>query len=124
MDDRERIGVLTDILDECPVVCDFYGLEMETERIAEYLVDNGVVAQRWIPVSEMLPNRELKDAKKQGMDVYPCLAVIRSPRAKGGKYVGKAWYTGMRCFVERDWTDITFDVTHWMPLPELPKEDE
>ena len=65
---------------------------------------------KWIPVTERLP----EDA-----DRYLCLV-------KSFAFPGKKYYSIMRCdkygFHENGiYTD---DVTHWMPLPEPPKEVE
>ena len=82
------------------------------EAVADYLLDNGVTFQKWIPVTERLPD-------SQG--TYLC-------RYGFGQFVD---YMTTGCI---DW--IAFDkhphwqhastglfVTHWMPLPEPPKED-
>ena len=66
--------------------------------------------RRWIPVAEGLPD--------QGDRV---LCVVKSFAFPGSKY-----YNILRCdkygFNENGiYTD---DVTHWMPLPEPPKEDK
>lgn len=74
--------------------------------IADQLLANGVVVREWIPVTERLP-------KEQG---YYLVAHQRS-----------------RCVAERfyyrDCPDLFVKVagdpvTHWMPLPEPPKEGE
>lgn len=74
--------------------------------IADHLLANGVTVQRWIPVTERLP-------KEQG---YYLVAHQRS-----GCVAERFYY--------RDCPDlfvkVTGDpVTHWMPLPEPPKEGE
>lgn len=88
--------------------------------IADHLIANGVTVQEWIPVTERLPDLELVEAKANDIDLYPCLVTVKDKRAKNGRYVGKAWYDGDQ-FIDSDCVDITYDVTHWMPLPEPPK---
>ena len=75
--------------------------------------DNNVGC-RWISVKDRLPDTE-------------CLAVsmLTGPAYKEMLigYVGEAsnWDTGYEC--ESD-GEILPNVTHWMPLPELPKEEK
>ena len=78
------------------------------ERIADHLIANGVTLQQWIPVSERLPT----DSKA---------VLVYAPRNRNI----------FECFHRSDgyWeiASYTFgilhdDVTHWMPLPEMPKE--
>ena len=94
--------------------------ERHMEAVADYLIANGVTVQEWIPVTERLPDLELVEAKVDDFDLYACLATIKNDRARNGRYVGKAWYDGER-FMDSDCVDITYNVTHWMPLPEPPK---
>jgi hypothetical protein len=78
--------------------------EDDVAEIAEYLVANGVTVQRWIPVTERLPTAE--DALKG--HVYAFLKDTKS---------GEEWpYEAVRN--HPDW------FSHWMPLPEPPKEVE
>lgn len=72
------------------------------QNIANHLVANGVTIQRWIPVSERLPGKST---------YYLC------------------WWKGhtCRCRYWRQHQRFEFNgrevkVTHWMPLPNPPKE--
>lgn len=66
------------------------------EVVADYLLDNGVTVQQWIPVSERLPEGVgyVLTVKNRHYAVWP------------KSYV--------RCY--------SFMFTHWMPLPEPPTE--
>ena len=77
--------------------------------IADHLIANGVTIQRWIPVTERLPEEDvlvLCIGAKGGMFLgYPRFvykddgfAYTRVPNARGSRHA-----------------------THWMPLPEPPK---
>ena len=151
---REMRDMLNDILEECPVIGKFYGLEMETERIADHLIANGVTinrgtedtpvaynlsptaarlllqengelipltsCQQWIPVSERLPESKTK------ILVYGGNALIW---VNGVNKPMPSVYTGYMRGFDEGW--FTWDehkyiakVTHWMPLPEPPKEGE
>lgn len=88
------------------------------EGLADYLIDNGVTVQRWIPVTERLP-------KKEGW-----YQVFTSPD-KGHKSINKARYS-----LEPEWSvnagkgrwngsgGTWTNVTHWMPLPEPPTAED
>ena len=72
------------------------------EEIADYLIANGVTIQKWIPVTERLPE-----------DASTVLAIDNDGTISSAYYVGR-WHSG---------GDLDEDaVTHWMPLPEPPKE--
>lgn len=74
----------------------------------------------WISVKERTPCEEwLRHTEESGWDVYPLLAVVDSER--GGRYVTKLFYTGEN-FVDAKYVRYTGQVTHWMQLPEPPKE--
>ena len=90
------------------------------EAVADYLLDNGVTVQRWIPISERKPDFELVEAKANDLDLYACLCAKVITGRKNHVVTVKAWYDGER-FMDSDCIDITYDVTHWMPLPQPPK---
>lgn len=81
------------------------GHEMTAEDIADYLTENGVTIQQWIPVTERLP----KEAER--------VAVLMTGGSKlVGRILSGEWHVqGLR--------NATKGVTHWMPLPEPPKEE-
>lgn len=117
---REKLIELLKDADELPF--DTY------DGAVDFLIANGVTivpdnnVGKWIPVTERLPDLELVDAEANDMDVYPCLCVIKHQRARGGRYVTKLFYDGEN-FMDRDMCLWTLETTHWMPLPEPPKED-
>lgn len=79
-------------------------------EIADYLIANGVTVQEWIPVMEKLPE-----------DSGYYLVVHRN------KYNGSisiAFEMYIKCKIGEWWeNDYAYDVTHWMLLPEMPKEN-
>lgn len=118
MTDREKMtGLVSDILEYLP----WGQISSSTAReVADHMIDNGVTVQKWIPVSERLPvEREEDDEgeKHTASDIVQ-VAVMDS---LGNKFVSDDMlYDGK--WVNYPWGD--FEITHWMPLPEPPKEVE
>ena len=88
--------------------------------IAEGLIANRVTIQRWIPVTERLPEDDLpKDTKRK---MIRCLVYTDKGTVK--PCVRHRWehFNGkMQSWV---WNkDLYAKPTHWMPLPEPPKEE-
>lgn len=99
---------------------------VENNVLVDYLLANGVTIQKWIPVTERLPE-----------DRTNILCYVNSV-PKGYRQI--AWFT--KCL--EDFCNVDFEgdrrngfvnydsevgyyrlhgVTHWMPLPQPPKED-
>lgn len=85
---------------------------VENKAIAEHLLANGVTIQKWIPVTERLPDNNGKYlvARKEGGRYSISVRKFRKEVP--------CWYTGY-C---GHWERRTNGITHWMPLPEPPKE--
>ena len=82
--------------------------QFRIETTVDHLIANGVTVQEWISVAEMLP-------EKNNQWVL-CLCVSGAIEILKFDYTMWNWdaqYPG-RCYMENY-------VTHWMPLPELPK---
>ena len=116
MTDREKLIKLLGG-DMCKDVC-CYDCEYEDndrrciehikQNMADHLLANGVTFQKWIPVTERLPEKT---------DYYLY-------KAKG-RYRGLKDGVGVSYFMHKanKWQKTNGDfVTHWMPLPEAPKE--
>ena len=73
------------------------------ENIADDLISHGVTVQEWISVNDRLP--------EQGEEAI-CIA------ADGDMMIGKytEWGWMFPCYFE--------ELTHWMPIPQPPKEVE
>ena len=100
-----------------------YARNTDNETLAEDIynwIGKGEPVQEWISVKERKPDLELVEAKGDDFDLYACLATIKNDRARNGRYVGKVWYDGEQ-FMDSDCVDITYNVTHWTPLPQPPK---
>ena len=71
---REMRDMLNDILEECPVIGKFYGLEMETERITDHLIANGVTINRGTedtPVAYNLSPTAARFLLKENGEIIP-----------------------------------------------------
>lgn len=75
------------------------GLEL---ALADHLLANGVTFQKWIPVSERLP--------EHGQEVIIYTGNIQKPTVLAYQFWNPKY-------------DTWAHVTHWMPLPEPPKEE-
>lgn len=95
------------------------------KEVADHLIANGVtfaedinVPSKWIPVSERLPDKHGKP--------YVCLLTF--PHGGQFPYILNWYEYGDNGYVNgRHFQDEGLDgmkVTHWMPLPQPPKEGE
>ena len=72
--------------------------------IADYLISNGVTVQEWISVEDRLPEDQEE--------------VLVCTRSKNGIRNIDKGYMAIDRFIHRGCAEVT----HWMPLPHLPKE--
>lgn len=79
--------------------------------IADHLIANGVTMQQWIPVSERLP------------EIYTHV-LVHIPWEKPFTAVHEGWRCPHGDWYADGFTRTPREVTHWMPLPEPPKEGE
>lgn len=70
-------------------------------KIADHLIANGVTVQKWIPVTEQLPERD-------------SVVLVFYEAMRG---------TSAAIQVTKGW-NVYGSAIHWMPLPCPPKEDE
>lgn len=96
MDVREKLVELLDIIIQPG--------QKTLGDIADHLLANGVTVQRWIPVTERLPEEN---------GIYLTFN-------KKKQYEFHLFQTGKRM-----WQGIWEEdgVTHWMPMPQPPKEE-
>ena len=75
-----------------------------------------VQQMRWIPVEERLPKPEFKDQQRGFYLVTLSNGVVKELIYEFRHYDNMIFDVG--------WHDTAFPVTHWMPLPAVPKEEK
>ena len=112
MTDREK---LTKLVDDILSFLPWGQISSHTaEEVADHLIANGVTfatdknVGRWIPVAERLPEED---------------QVVLCVRRNGNYWVASWTYIDWMWYDENEWHKEA-EVTHWMPLPEPPKEAE
>ena len=81
-----------------------------TEYLADHLIANGVTIQRWIPASEKPKEVGEYNVMIKGTPVSTTLFY---------SVYHEAWYE----FSDDDF-EQPYEITHWMPLPQPPKEKQ
>ena len=78
------------------------------EKIADHLIENGVTVQEWVSVDERLPEEKVD-----------CIVHYKHAYCNNDGYwaIGFCFYDG-----EKFRIDLAYKVTHWMPIPQPPKE--
>lgn len=79
----------------------------EPELIADYLIDNGVTIQKWIPVTERLPGKG---------ELVLCIG------QRGGMFLGMSpnlYSDGSAYFYVPNARSCRYAI-YWMPLPKTP----
>ena len=93
---------------ETPAGFGFTKQYIENGRVASHLIANGVTVQEWISVKDRLP------------EYGRYLCNVKSMAFRGASYQAILKYENGGFIEDGIYTDF---VTHWMPLPEPPKEE-
>ena len=111
MDVREKlVELLTEFYG-----CDPMYYDIDALAIADHLINNGVTVQEWISVKDRLP-----DLISCNVGTAYSEAVIAW--TSGRKAMIAVW-DGIDWIAPFDyWEAWGEEITHWMPLPEPPKE--
>ena len=104
MDVREK---LVELFYENNVRCD-QKIEGLADDVID-IIDHGVTAQEWISVKDRLPEEKVN-----------CIVYYQHAYCDNDGYwaIGICFYDG-----EKFQMGLSYKVTHWMPLPEPPKEE-
>ena len=98
-----------DAIEELNAYCD---------NMSEAFAALEAIAPHWIPVSERLPEKALKSYPKWPYSLWMLTVSGKEKRIEFGAYnvEEKEWHD--------DFGEVMTGVTHWMPLPEPPKDGE
>ena len=101
-------GKLIGLIAKAKYICaNDYSDHTEDEYIADTLLDNGVTVQEWISVDDRLPEEKVD-----------CIVHYKHAYCDNDDYwaIGICFYDG-----EKFQVNLSYKVTHWMPLPQPPK---
>jgi hypothetical protein len=104
------VMAMTDFMQLCDILMDEIPEDSpwcgRIGELVEKLIANGVTIQKWIPVTERLPD--------EYVSVLVCIPTEHPlPTVKEAYLANGGWSTKMWIFDKRE-------VTHWMPMPEPP----
>ena len=105
MDVREKLVELLDDMQRSGT--GYFGSAIENKKIADYLIRHGVTVQDWISVKDRLPEEKVN-----------CIVHYKHAYCDNDDYwaIGFCFYDG-----EKFRIDLSYKVTHWMPMPQPPK---
>ena len=87
------------------------------EKIADYLISNGVTVQEWISVKDRLPDNEEHDWVLA--QVVEDNGYMHIPKVMEYRQLRNDWFEETYGWLSEH--NGLFSVTHWMPLPNPPK---
>jgi hypothetical protein len=124
MTDREKLSELLNenFCEYCNVdiiagSCKIRAITFEVDRFADFLISNGVTFNKWVPVAlGFLPDENDVAKYIEERSYHPEFLVMIKGATEPTvlQYDGELW---------SDDLGMTYSVTHWMPLPEPPKEE-
>lgn len=107
------------------VCCPYFSENLSAEDTLAYIQQLEAQVPKWISVEERLPEDTLNPAKDTP---FKSIKVLVAIKAKNGITVRtqtrfkETHYPGGKPVTEWKWRYSAGEVTHWMPLPEGPKE--
>ena len=126
MNDKEKLISLLILTDPNPYTCESESgscelttcTECRARSTADLLIANGVTVQEWISVKDRLPDNKEYDwvlaqvVEDNGFMHIPTVMEYRQSK--------NDWFEETYGWISEH--NGAFTVTHWMPLPEPPKE--
>ena len=117
MDVREKLVELLRNSPYLDTVKGYKGNDCTFEQDADWLIAHGVTVQEWISVDDRLPSEEAKAHEQEWPGEYcEFLVMIEKGSLPTTLYYDleeNEWFR-INTALERE----TYEVTHWMPLPE------
>ena len=125
MANNEAIEVITHF-DKHIIPCDEYGYRIDGDLMEAHLMAAKALRGAWIPVTERLPDVDgdyLVFAEHRYGKWCDVLGFAKDGK-KVDKYDFQNEYENVWYRYDSEWGYVTTNlVTHWMPLPEPPKEE-
>ena len=90
------------------------------QKLTGHLIANGVTVQKWISVKDRLPVEESKAYELEWKEYPMYIVMIDMAFLPNTLYYD--WRKDVWFDFRHDGEIDEYDVTHWMPLPEPPKE--
>ena len=128
MDNREKLAKLIEthryFEDGCGPI-----IECSSAHIAGKLIENGAafaadpnIDVKWISTDVKLPEDDFKQGKPRTLIM--CIVCTEKGTVKFCSRIRKPLYDGSQEYTPWGWQKKSHvQITHWMPLPEPPKED-
>lgn len=96
----------------------YNSLVVSKDGLADHLISNGVTVQKWIPVTERLPENDYGKHWKERKYYIVRLQGDRIRVARYGYKEYEWWVDSHDCVLSKDHYT---EVTHWMEAPQPPK---
>ena len=113
----------TDTCNEGCNVCKYNGnVDCDYNVHADHLIANGVTVQKWIPVTERLPEEDGDYLTCCNYGEWLQISILCF--SKDGDNIWGGGFSGEKNVFYYDYDGVNVSqeyVTHWMPLPEPPK---
>lgn len=121
MDVREKlVELIVWIEDQMTRAYPYTTDQFRIETTVDHLIANGVTVQEWISVDDELPDNKEHDWVLA--QVVEDNGYMHIPKVMEYRQSKNDWFEETYGWLSEH--NGTFRVTHWMPLPEPPKEDE
>ena len=115
----EDLGCNDEYCKDCEFCNDIDGcVHRRKEIIADRLIANGVTVQEWISVEDRLPDNKEHDWVLA--QVVEDNGYMHIPRVMEYRQLRNDWFEETYGWLSEH--NGLFSVTHWMPLPEPPKD--
>ena len=111
-------GKLVELLGRCAIEESITIEPIAESRLVDFLVNHGVTVQEWISVKDRLPDNKEHDWVLA--QVVEDNGYMHIPRVMEYRQLRNDWFEETYGWLSEH--NGLFSVTHWMPLPHLPKE--
>lgn len=115
MTNNEAIEIIANF-DKHIIPCDEYGYRIDSDLMEAHLMAAKALRNGWIPMAQKKPEDDIPSSRKQ-------VKVMTAIKQSNGTYIVRSQMRFKDTWYDRwCWKYSSGKVTHWMPLPESPKE--